>query len=672
MDIAKWREIDNRALAGGGLWLGFCLLAVFVRGIRWEETYEHALVMTGYAPYPDGHPFAVYLGQVFSAQSILSAILLFFSGNELFVNALRNFLHLGFSVVPVFLLTTFLTGRSRWGHVAAAFILLEVHKTFESFYPIEVWPDMYGVGQIGMGWTILSLAMLVGGHHRLAWFLIGLMVSVHIGQLPVLLVTAGIQWLWRLARGKRQECAEAFLYCMGGLAVSLVFLLIHRLFFYVPLPETGPYAASGPWREIWLEYSKLYDIHRWFTRFNPFEHSLMLIGASLLIGFGAMVWEQAKRTACRPVGLLFLFILFTALTVWEVKQIAEGYGDNVPFLLIGWMPYRLANHLAPVSIALMIWLVAETAEKAPRKGVVFVPFALLAWTVTMLFTDDIARAVAPPIQALILRVAPFYHSLIADEQAFDALEVFFTDTTAMYFALAGTAVVALLWLLRGHIVEQLLWAGAAFFFWWVVKDYHQFGATFFILGVLGTGAAWLLASYRPPKQPLRTVPAVALSVIAAFIALTLQAWGPDHLHRDELGYAHLPRTELQQDIDAYLEKEGDEDEMLVPPPWSINWLSYTGNPVMADYQTAHTMTYVPSLAPSIKQLHLEVYGDPVDEPDEETGQLDQWTEWDEAHWKALGKKYDFKYVIAPAFRAPNLPVVVERDDDYVALYKIPE
>ena len=315
----------------------------------------------------------------------------------------------------------------------------------------------------------------------------------------------------------------------------------------------------------------------------------------------------------------------------------------------------------------------------------------------MLFTDRLTRWVTDPLLALIGYIAPRIEannpdaiptglrSFIADEQTYNTVEVLFTDTTAMYFALAGTALIALVWLLaetrivKDPYLNLLLRATAAaialyvaFTGWQLLIGFHQFGGVFALSGALGTFVAMVACWIRKPKRKLNPVPMTALAAIAAIVTLALQAWGPAHMHDDNLGYTHLPRTDLQEGIVAYLEKEGDQDAMLVPPPWSINWLSYTGNPIMADYQTAHLMTYIPSLAPAIKQLHLEVYGDPVDESDEDTGQLDQWTEWDEAHWKELGQRYDFKYIIAPAFRAPNLPVVVENDDDFIALYKIPD
>ncbi|MBI1319712.1 MAG: hypothetical protein GC168_12305 [Candidatus Hydrogenedens sp.] len=670
MNSSEW-TLDRKAFAGVAGWSVFCIAAVALRGVRWEETYEHALMITGMVPYPEGHPSFLYARDVFSGQSYLSALLLWITRSELLVTGLRNVLHLAFSVVPVFLLASYLTGKTRWGHMAAAFVLLNCYQVFESYYPIVVWPNMYGIGQIGMGLVVLTLALLAGGKHKAAWFLIGLMVCLHIGQLPVLLLTAGLCWCWAWQLGRKQECRESFLWCMGGLGISVAFWLIQRAFFYVPLPETGAYAATGDWRPIWLGYSKLHDLHRFFTRFNPFSHSLMLMYAALLLGAGASLWQLSKIQSRRPAVMLGVFCLLTCITVWTTKSLAEAWGDDVPFWLIGWMPYRLANHLAPVSLVLALWLISQVAEAAGRKRILVVPYVLLGWSLTMLFTDKIARAIAPPIKALIDRAAPLYASIIADEQAHESLEVFFTETVGMYFALAGAACVAVLWLLKGRNGLRAVWLITCVYALWKLAGFHQFGAAFALFGAALAGGAWVITWRRPAKSEPGAAVAVALAVAAACVTAWLQYAGPAYLHNDDIGFEHLPRTDIQRDITAYLAGRGEEDAMLVAPYWGIEWMSRTGHPIMADYQTAHHMTYMPSLAPGLKKLHEEVFGDPIDAPDEETGQLDQWIEWDVAHWQDLGRRYGFKYVVAPAFRAPNLPVVVERDDDFVALYEIP-
>ncbi len=94
---------EQRSLWAGALfWVVFSCVAVTLRGVRWEETWEHALVITGAVPYPEGHPFYLYCRNVFSGQSYLSALMLSLWDSPLLINGLRNLLQLSFCTVPVF------------------------------------------------------------------------------------------------------------------------------------------------------------------------------------------------------------------------------------------------------------------------------------------------------------------------------------------------------------------------------------------------------------------------------------------------------------------------------------------------------------------------------------------------------------------------------------------
>jgi len=85
-------------------WLLFCVVAVLIRGVRWDETFEHAQVITGQAPYPEGHPLRVYVRGAFSLQTYASAAALALGAGPALVCGARNVLFLLGTVLPVFLL----------------------------------------------------------------------------------------------------------------------------------------------------------------------------------------------------------------------------------------------------------------------------------------------------------------------------------------------------------------------------------------------------------------------------------------------------------------------------------------------------------------------------------------------------------------------------------------
>src|SRR5690606_32305492 len=70
----------------------------------------------------------------------------------------------------------------------------------------------------------------------------------------------------------------------------------------------------------------------------------------------------------------------------------------------------------------------------------------------------------------------------------------------------------------------------------------------------------------------------------------------------------LPVSPVQAEVRNYLDEHGEASAMLLLPYWDIGWLGKTRHATFADYQTAHLMTYMPKLGPSLKKMHDEVFG----------------------------------------------------------------
>ncbi|MCC6143172.1 MAG: hypothetical protein IT368_05130, partial [Candidatus Hydrogenedentes bacterium] len=173
MSDTHFQNREKRSLwAGAIFWVVFSCVAVALRGVRWEETWEHALVITGAVPYPEGHPFYLYCRNVFSGQSYLSAMLMSLWDSPLLINGVRNVIQLSFCTVPVFLLGARFGGSVWSGHLASVLVLLGIHRGFQSYYPIETWPHFFATGQIGAGYALLVLALLLMNCWRSAWFLL--------------------------------------------------------------------------------------------------------------------------------------------------------------------------------------------------------------------------------------------------------------------------------------------------------------------------------------------------------------------------------------------------------------------------------------------------------------------------------------------------------------------
>ena len=108
--------------------------------------------------------------------------------------------------------------------------------------------------------------------------------------------------------------------------------------------------------------------------------------------------------------------------------------------------------------------------------------------------------------------------------------------------------------------------------------------------------------------------------------------------------------------------------MLLVPYWDVAWLAKTRHPIFADYQAAHHMTYLRSLAPALKKMHAEVYGFAVDGDNADETPLAVWPERSAAAWHDLAAAYGLDYLLAPSEMTIQLEPVLPGQP--YSLYKL--
>ena len=646
-------------LTGVLLWTLFCVVAVLVRGVRWDETFEHAQVIAGQVNYPCGHPLVCYARGAFSLQTYVSAAMLWLGASPAWVCGFRNVLFLMASVMPVFLLTSLLARRTIWGHAAALLALQGIFLEFDGSYPLAVWPQLYSNGPIGGGCALLGLYFLLAGHWRAAFFLLGLMPCIHMGQMAPLVAVCGLFWLWALWSGRRTLVVRAFVFGVLGAAPCAAFLAVQRTFSVTP-PMDGPYYCAADPHPIWAGYTMLLDFHRWF----PPGNGHMVLAGMLLLAGAAAFWERrssfSKQNRSsqgappeRPLLGLFLYGLCIAATVWSIMIAQRIMGENVPFVLIVWMPYRLINHIPPILLALAVATLARSLGRDSPASVL-IPAALL-------------YCVLLPALPLILPSGVFTR--------------YFAVGDSVFFGLYAGAATALLLSLRdapreagpGALPSDSLGGSQRAFAAWLglfiagligLSMYHQFGAACSVLG----GAAVIALQLIGPRMPglrrfaLSRAVLVCLCLLMAFSLNNLQ-W---RVRR------HLPVTSFDCLLTAYLAEQGDPDAMLVTQPDAYCVQAKTGHPVFVDNATPSYISYMPALGPVIQKMHREVYGIRFDRACGETPPVpwrELWTARTRTEWQALAEEYGFRYVVAADSLELDLPLAFR--DGSGALYEAP-
>ncbi|MCL4691599.1 MAG: hypothetical protein KJ060_03710 [Candidatus Hydrogenedentes bacterium] len=628
---ALTRDERRARLYGCLFWAVASLIIVFVRGVRWDETYEHALAITRLAPYPEGHPFFIYCRNVFSLQSYLSAGLLWLTRSALVVCFIRDLALMLFVTLPLFLLTFALTRRALWGHVAVVLALCGVYSFFGSHYGIGTWTGFFSVGGIGAGYALLTFTAFVAGWTRTAWFLLTFLFAVHAGQLPPLLLFAGAQLVIGDWERRKAQWRAAFFWGGAGFVGSVLFYVIQR-FFIVPLPDSGPYYADANVHEIWINYSMREDVHRFISFAHPFSHSVLLIGLTLAVSLTVLLAAKPNESRKSPAAAIALYALCVGVLAVGIRLIHHFMGENVPFLLVVWMPYRVPNHLAPILLALCLALLAhDTRNAGPRDR------APLWAALLCVFALPIALSGRFLPETLYVR--------------------YLEEGEYLFFILIGGALGAIAERAYGYSTKTfVVWCVASVVALVALTTFNQFIVA---CTVAGFALHWTLRVLPKSIDRANMIRNGAFAC-AGFVLVLLLAreWGTRE---------HLPRTRFQEGVVRYLADAGEPDAMIVPPYWDVEWNARTGAPVFLDYQTPRLITYMPSLGPSLRKMIRDTYGFSIDGTS--NAGLAHWSMLSREEWKAMAEAYGIRYFVQAANEPCNFTPVYSEDG--LSLYEVP-
>jgi hypothetical protein len=647
----------TRALWIGILvWVLVSVAAVAVRGVRWDDNYLYAQVNVGEIVYPDGHPTAQFVLGVYSLQTHALAALLRLGAGPLVANGLRNVLFLLATVLPVFTLAVVLTRRAVWGHAAAVLVLLGVHARLFSTYPIQTWPEVFSTGHVGTGWALMAVALWVGGYRRIAYFMLGLMASVHLGQLPPLLalLALGLVQAWRQRR--LDELRAAAVWAGIGFAISAA-LWVHVQSLTVPPPVDGPYYSAIDPEVVWKRFTVHHDDHRslpWTTG------QLALLGLLLLTAARARdEWRRGLRPG--PWGWLTAYGLLCGGAVWTVMAVHATMGADVPFLLISWMPYRLLNHaailLVPVTLACL-------GERGAHAGPSWVAVGVLAAAVVLLITGGPLKTepLGPGPVTFLEAGDGLLFVLYGAALAVAALAVLDERRFAIPWAGVVAAAVLSLTVTYPACLETSVGEG------YVRVLVSRYTTLFVPACILGGFVLAVLLDGRKPRVS-SAVPGAVLCVVALAVLGVQQGRAREP----------LPVTAFERRVVRTLEERGEADAMILAPHQQETLQARLGHPIMTDLAAFNWIPYKPSLGPAQHKMYEDLFGiDFAPEPGEAAYPGGAWEDYPERRvwpsrtrdeWRRLGAEYGFRYVIARDRPPLDLEPLFSADGH--TLYRVP-
>ena len=609
-------------------WTAFSAVAVLARGVQWDENFEFAQTMTGQVPYPDGHPFKVYTLGAFNLQIYLSALIVYFFPSPVVLCAIRNFLFICASTVPQFLLGAVIARRAIAGHITALLFLAGIHLAFDASYPLFVWPGMFSNGHIGTGYALICVALLVARRFVVGGFLTGLLPAVHLGQAPTVFVLLALQAatvLWRRDSASFRRLAVWFLV---GAALSVTCYAVTRSFAAGPLAE-GPYAAQGDSASYWSGRISGHDMHRSIPVGNS---HILCIGLLILVAFALRGATDDRLAMLAFYAVTVLAVVYFAMAVQMIR------GPNTPYLVLGWLPYRLYNHLPPILLAL---LVGVCFRRDAGKLAGMVPAAVI---LLLLVGPRSIEFVAPDLYPRYFETGEWAIFFLFGAVAFALAKPRSDPATPIKRSQTGSRIA---WLptVTGVLPISALTIALA--------PFHQFGSAMIAAGGCFAYVVTRLEEGRTNPRlhhgNTRWMNASLASVLTCAILLE-QANAREQ----------LPIGSFEHAVSEYLNASGEPDAMLLSAPYQLLLQAQTGHPVLVDMATGFYGSYRPSLGGATNAIYTEIYG--IDFTRPPGGQGPDWKAvWagrSSEEWKRLGARWGFRYVVARKETTVNLPVVL--------------
>ena len=643
MESSEKPLLCRRHVASGlAFWAIFCVVAVGLRGVRWDEQYEFAQVITRQVVYPEGHPYPYCVRNALNLQIYATSALDWLTASPAVVSGFRNVLYLLATVAPVYLLGALLGGRALAGHAAAVLILLGAHEEFDACYQMFAWPHYASTGHVGLGYALTALALLAGGHLGAGLFMLGLMPCVHIGQMPILLASCAVVGAYAALKNRAElkPILRSAPWGMAGLAVCAA-VWLGKGAMHVPLPQSGPYVSTADSAAVWAGYIAQDALRALPGRPTSYTNSFIVLAAALLITTLLYLSSRKNRQSSsrNPQWMVWVYVVLVAAAVWGVMAVHYALGEHVPYVLISWMPYRFANHAAYILIAATAAVLCAYSSKAQWVMPAVLVLGALRPILDGVLPESVYTRYVAGGEGLLFFLAGSACFVLLEQ-----LREQKAGTDTLFPKLPGKSESVPVFCAGGTAVMLLSAAALGLL--------HQFGLACALAGFVATAAAtrWQVTVTRR-----LAVAAVALAVVF----MTATQWH---------GRQHLPASKFDRDVVSYLAGRGAAEAMLLARPEQYTLQARSGHPVVADTCLAPWIPYMPSIGPAIQKIHQDFYGETFSPPHKGEWNM-LWKKRTVKDWEDLGRVYGVGYVVSPNHVPLQLPVAVGGQME--TMYRIP-
>ena len=362
-----------------------------------------------------------------------------------------------------------------------------------------------------------------------------------------------------------------------------------------------------------------YNYHR-ELRFG--EDQIVLVWMALLGTAAASIeWKSGKKGP-------WLWICFygwaICLIVWGIMGLHYVLGDQIPPILINWLPYRLPNHLPPLLVVMMAGIILKPNPAYTRDLFLLGPLIAVAFGMN----------------------GSYAFLLLGGATTYFVVQCFH-----------GRRIPSTIWLTLTGMGCLLLWlAFGAYAYWW-------FGGFVLALGVVRCETRASM-----PEVPWHWGKGVACACGFVLLVLLWQQWQ----ERDKV-VERLKKTPFEEKVAAYVSEHASRDTMLIIPMQLWDMQERLGYPVITEAASLSWIPYRKTIGPALWKIYRDVYKIDITDATPMGSWLavyrQAWTKRTSAEWARIGAEYNSKYVIAPDFFDLQLPLILE--GNLLRLYEIP-
>ena len=644
------RLSDSRMLLLGAIVLvAFSAVYVTVNGVVLDESVMQAQVLSGDVQYPSDHPSNIYFRQAYNLPGYLVTIFMKAGLGVTELSLSRNIAFLFLSLFVPFALTILLTRSMLFGFLTIALVLTESAIYFGGAYPIHVFPDFYSLGHIGMQLSLLTAILLLGGYWRSGGGLLGILPLIH----PTMAV---VIWPWsvlsmllgRTRFGKSQWLPFMLSFGIGALILITVLLLAYFIFGTANselTPEQRQYAQT-----VYEGFTVNFDDHR--MPFIPTTFAYLVNPIFFFLMGGLILWNLRNVSAysSRPIWRMVTLLLILGASAWVyiyAARIALFYMDILPLVINISMPFRFSNITAVLLIPFTItaYFYSQKNMSETNRNISWV---LLVGTVT---GAGIFMLIDGNTEHVIVRMlGRLFHP---------RMHLF----TVWGILLAGEVLAS-----NGGIRNRLpvlISAGSIAIL--LIALFPREAQAFILSFVIG-GLVYLAFNVKYKVRisvPHMLISWRAPSAIAT--VLLLSAVTTLHTGQRERGYIvdYVDGNSIKWNevssfdrrLRDWLSDNTEPNEMILPAICCVDSILSvkTGHPVLLDWDTVYSLSYMPDLAFPIGRLAYDLFEIDFTDAEQIRSWHNLWESRTAEDWQTLGARYDFRLILSLTDVPLNLP-----------------